>query len=306
MPALQPARRGDDATEVTDLPVPAPSELLTDDVRRWVCVRCRAQNGLATDSCATCGTSFETLLSEPPDVAVKRLRGLSALGREIALLVGLFTLWRIVGSVSILSESSAFDRGRWLWRFERTLHLPNELSLQRQVLAHKAIVESLNVFYLAAHIGGMAALLIWLYVRHRDRYRRWRNVVVAFTGVSLLVQFVSVAPPRLISELGFVDTAEKYGQSAYDHLGSGLVDQLSSMPSVHVGWALIGCLAVIRVSRSRWRWLAIAHPALTGYAVVVTANHFWLDGVVAAVLVAAVVPLTARLKNRRPALPDPA
>lgn len=300
-------RRRDDAIGVSpDLPAPTTSELLSDDPRRWVCLRCRTHNGLDTDVCASCGTSFEALLAEPPDVSVKRLRGISALGREIALLLGLFTLWRVVGSVSILSERSAFDRGRWLWRLERTLHLPSELSLQKQVLPHAVLVQVLNVFYLAAHIGGMAALLIWLYARHRDRYRRWRNVVVAFTGVSLVVQFVSVAPPRLLSELGFVDTARKFGQSAYDHLGSGLVDQLSTMPSVHVGWAVIACLAVIRVSRSRWRWLAIAHPVLTCYAVVVTANHFWLDGVAALALVAAALPLAAWPRNRGPALPDPA
>lgn len=280
----------------SDLPAPTSSEIVADDARRWVCVRCHASNRLTVDACASCGTSFEALLGGELNTGVARLRGVSALVKEIALLLGLFTLWRVVGSVSVLSESSAFERGRWLWRAERTLHLPNELSLQNQVLPHPALVQALNVFYLAAHIGGMAALLIWLYARHRDHYRRWRNVVVAFTAISLLIQFVSVAPPRLISELGFTDTAEKYGQSAYDHLGSGLVDQLSSMPSVHVGWALIACAAVLAVSRSRWRWLAIAHPLVTGYAVVVTANHFWLDGAVAAALVA----FTARCGTRQP------
>jgi PAP2 superfamily len=42
---------------------------------------------------------------------------------------------------------------------------------------------------------------------------------------------------------------------------------------------------VITVSRSRWRWLAATYPALTMVVVVVTANHFWLDGIVAALLV---------------------
>jgi PAP2 superfamily protein len=292
-----------------DLTAPPASGLFSDDARRWVCVRCRAQNELDADTCATCGTSLEALLAEPAGAGVERLRGISALGREIALLLGLFTLWRLVGSVSLLSETSAFDRGRWLWRLERALHLPSELTMQQQVLPHKLLVQTLNVFYLAAHIGGLAALLIWLYARHRAEYRHWRNVVVGFTGISLLVQFVSVAPPRLLTELGFVDTAHKYGQSAYDHLGRGLVDQLSSMPSVHVGWAIIGCLAVIRVSLSRWRWLAIAHPVVTCYAVVVTANHFWLDGLAAAalvVLVTRVLPLAARRIDGRPALPDEA
>jgi membrane protein implicated in regulation of membrane protease activity len=52
------------------------------------------------------------------------------------------------------------------------------------------------------------------------------------------------------------------------------------------------------VSRSRWRWLAAADPVLTLLVVVVTANHFWLDGIVAALLVALV--LVVQRKARRP------
>ena len=56
------------------------------------------------------------------------------------------------------------------------------------------------------------------------------------------------------------------------------------MPSVHVGWAVFIAVAVITVSPSRWRWLVLAHPLLTTLAVVATANHWWLDGIVAAAL----------------------
>ena len=63
-------------------------------------------------------------------------------------------------------------------------------------------------------------------------------------------------------------------------------DELSAMPSVHVAWAvLIGC-AVAAISTSRWRWLALAHPVLTIFVVAATANHFWLDGVVAIAILA--------------------
>jgi hypothetical protein len=43
---------------------------------------------------------------------------------------------------------------------------------------------------------------------------------------------------------------------------------------------------VVATARSRWRWIALAYPALTTLAVVVTANHFWLDGIAAAALLA--------------------
>ena len=91
-----------------------------------------------------------------------------------------------------------------------------------------------------------------------------------------------MAPPRLLPELGFVDTAHLFGQSVYGAVvGEGSFDQLSAMPSVHVGWAVAIGLAVVLVSTSRWRWLVLAHPIITIYVVVVTANHWWLDGIVA-------------------------
>jgi hypothetical protein len=63
------------------------------------------------------------------------------------------------------------------------------------------------------------------------------------------------------------------------------------MPSVHIGWAVLVGLVVVTVSTSRWRWLVLAHPVLTAVVVVVTANHWWLDGVVAVALLAAAVAI---------------
>ena len=85
-----------------------------------------------------------------------------------------------------------------------------------------------------------------------------------------------------------VDTAVRYGQSVYAWSG-GLTRKVLAMPSVHVGWALIVAIAFITVSRSRWRWLAASYPVITLLVVVVTANHFWLDGVAAGLLVALII-----------------
>jgi MFS superfamily sulfate permease-like transporter len=75
----------------------------------------------------------------------------------------------------------------------------------------------------------------------------------------------------------------------YSWNGGVDADQYSAMPSVHVGWALIVAIAVITASRSRWRWLAAGYPLLTLLSVTVTANHFWLDGIAAGLLVALVL-----------------
>lgn len=274
------------------------SALPSHDARAWVCVSCRAANPMEADVCTACGTSFSALLQAGTPSSPSPSRHVVPALREAGLLLGLFVLWRLAGTVSVLQQQGAFDRARALWQLERTLRLPSEVALQASILRDSWLVSTLDVFYLAAHVGGMIAFLTWMFVRHRAQYRRWRNVVVTFTGISLLAQLVSVAPPRLLPQLGFVDTAALHHQSAYQDVGPGLVDQLSSMPSIHVGWAVIVACGVVSVSRSRWRTLAVVHPLLTGYVVVVTGNHFWLDGVAAAALVGVIVAVDRRLEDR--------
>jgi len=215
---------------------------------------------------------------------------------ESALLFGLYALWQFAGSFTVMSAAGAVPRGRWLWHAERVLHLPSETALQRLFLPHPLLVQAANLYYDVLHFPVLGACLIWLYARHRDSYQAVRTTVALFTGISLLVQLVPVAPPRLLPGTGMVDTAVLYGQSVYTWSGGFDADEFSAMPSVHVGWALIVAIAVITVSRSRWRWLAAAYPALTLLVVVVTANHFWLDGIAASLLVVLVlvVQRTAR------------
>src|SRR5258708_28108213 len=98
-----------------------------------------------------------------------------------------------------------------------------------------------------------------------------------------------VAPPRLLPQLGFVDTAVTYGQSVFGPNGISIAPQLAAMPSVHVAWAVLIAAAVIMTSSSRWRWLILLHPLLTLLAVVATGNHWWLDGLVGAALLAPAV-----------------
>ncbi|MGN6475097.1 MAG: phosphatase PAP2 family protein [Mycobacteriales bacterium] len=254
----------------------------------WVCVSCRARVPMAENVCTSCGRPFGEGLA-PAEGHGRSKRDLARWGwvlREFVLLNILFILWRIVGRVSLFHEAGAFGRGRWIWHAERVLHLPSEAALQRQILGHATWDRIANGYYAWGHIAVFAATLLWLLFWHRDVYPKWRNLVFVFTGISLLIGFIPTAPPRLIPSFGMVDLAARYHQSVYEGLGKGITDQLSAMPSVHVGWAVLVAAAVIAVSKSRWRWIALAHPILTTYFIVVTANHYWLDGVAALVLLA--------------------
>src|SRR5260370_22021664 len=224
---------------------------------------------------------------------------------EAALLFGLYALWQFAGSFTAMSPAGALPRARWLWAAERVLRMPSETTVQRLFLPHPVLVQAFNLYYAILPFRVRGACLIWLYARHRASYPAIRTTVALFTGASLLIQLIPVAPPRLLPSTGragtgLVDTAVRYGQSVYTWHGGFDADQLSAMPSVHVGWALIVAIAVIAVSRSRWRWLAAAYPPLTLLAVVVTANHFWLDGIVAGLLVALVLAVQWMIRARRP------
>jgi hypothetical protein len=139
--------------------------------------------------------------------------------------------------------SGALPRARWLWDAERVLYLPSETDLQRLILPHPLLVQACNYYYDILHFPLLGACLIWLYTRHRTDYPRIRTTVALFTGISLLIQLITVAPPRLLASTGMVDTAVQYGQSVYAWSGGFDADEFSAMPSVHVGWAVIVAVA---------------------------------------------------------------
>jgi hypothetical protein len=230
--------------------------------------------------------------------------------REGAIVMGLFTFWQVAGGLALTRVAGAFDRARDIVAIQKWLPLPTELWVQHAVLPHPDLVRAMNTFYLYVHINSIVIFLVWLFLRHRDRFRWTRNILVLLTGSCLLIQMVPVAPPRMLTDHGFVDTALLYGQSVYGPFGSGIADQLSAMPSVHCGWALLIAYVVIKVSPSRWRWLVLAHPLVTFFVVVGTANHWWLDGIVAGLLLVLAVlvvnVLTARQTRRRSLAAGPA
>ena len=216
----------------------------------------------------------------------RRPTGFSALTTEAALVFVLYGLWQYAAGISLLQVDGAIGRGRWIMRVSHWLPLPSERRVQGWVLPHSWLSQFCNGYYAVMHITALGLFLVWMFFRHPDRYPAWRNVLAALTGVSLAIQLVPVAPPRLIPGAGFVDLALRFHQSVYGSLGAGASDQLSAMPSLHVGWATLIGVAVYTSTRSRWRWIAVAHCALTWFVVVATANHWWLDGIVEVALLA--------------------
>ena len=210
----------------------------------------------------------------------------AAFAQELAVMFTLYGVWRLANHLSLMQVNGAIWRGRWLWDVERAWHLPNEVTIQQMVLPHPLLTQFANIYYAVAHVPALIIFLVWLFSRHRADYPRVRNVLALTTLACLLIQLVPVAPPRLVPGLGIVDAPLLYHQSVYGPIGTGIAAQLSAMPSVHVAWALLVGVGVVMATTSRWRWVVLAHPILTCWAVVATGNHFWLDGLAAAVILA--------------------
>ncbi len=222
--------------------------------------------------------------------------------RELALVVALLLLYKYGRFFTKGHVQTALDNARDVISLERSLGVFTEAHLQDLVLRDTGVVRFLNAYYLVAHVAVTAAAFVWLYVRHPPMYRRFRNVMIVITTAGMSVHLLlPLAPPRMFPNLGFVDTAKAFGPASYG-AGSpykGFANQFAAMPSLHFGWALVIAWAVLLATKSRWRFLVLAHPVLTLAAIVLTANHYWLDAVVATFLFGVALGVDWILERRR-------
>ena len=173
-----------------------------------------------------------------------------AFAGETALVLALYSLWRIAGTISVWNVDGRAGPRPIDLGSRAGAAMPSELRLQQVFLEHPIWIQAANGYYAIAHVPAIIALLLWAFICHRDKYPRVRNVLALVTGACLVVQLVAVAPPRMYPGLGFVDSGHLYGQSVYTAVGTGVSDQLSAMPSLHVGWAVLVGVAAVLISSS--------------------------------------------------------
>jgi hypothetical protein len=205
--------------------------------------------------------------------------------RELALVAVLFVAYKAGRLLVADHVGQAMANAGRVWDFERAVGLPSEVGLQRALLP---AARAANIYYAYVHFPATACALLWLYVRRPSHYLWVRRTLAWLTAAALAVHvLMPLAPPRMLTGIGIVDTAKTLGPSVYGPPSTDtLANQYAAMPSLHVGWAVVIALAVIVATRSRWRWLALAHPVVTVTVVVVTGNHYWLDAIVVLFLIA--------------------
>jgi len=229
--------------------------------------------------------------------------------REVLITLVLYQVYSFIRNVSEGSKEVAFRHARQLMRWQEAIGINHEQALQGWALHSKPLIIFLNYVYGSLHFVITAGAVIWLYRRHPGDYPRWRNTL-ALTTLLALVGFVfwPLMPPRLLPEhYGFLDTLRTY--PTFWSFESGAINKISNqyaaMPSLHFGWSLFCAASLAPRLRPVWARVAAAlYPLLTLSAIVLTANHYFLDAVGGAVVFLVGYGLSRRFTPARPVVTD--
>jgi hypothetical protein len=223
--------------------------------------------------------------------------------RGVAVQAGLLTLAAVaylaVRAITQGDPAAAEGNGYDVLHVERLLGLDWEQGAQRLVLDHGMVVRWFNAVYVWAFWPFLVLALVVLYVRDRTRYAVLRNAMFVSGGAGLVIFAVfPVAPPRFLD--GFTDTVALV--SGQDHLAhpSAFSNEYAAVPSFHVGWTVLAALALLPVLRHPvLRVLLVGHGALMAVTVVVTANHYVVDGVIGVAISGGALLVARRLHAAR-------
>jgi hypothetical protein len=232
---------------------------------------------------------------------------------DFLLQLGLFVLVDIAYEISRTFArgdlAAAFVHARSVVSAEKTLHIFTEVDVQHWAISKPWVLDIANLTYFHAHFAVTTLFMFWLYLRRNHHYYFVRNIVFSAMAIALIGYFLyPTAPPRMLTDLGFMDTLEKSADVNFD---SGLVAMLTNpfaaVPSVHTCFSLIigvSCFFLVRRRALRFTWLL--YPCLIVFSIVATANHFWLDAILGALLAVTSLGVAWLIERWRPTLPPSA
>jgi PAP2 superfamily len=228
-----------------------------------------------------------------------------SLGLEAALVVTLYGGYELARGLVVGNTKEADRHAGQLVALERSLHLFAEGKVQHAAEALPGLAGLLGVAYLTLHLAVTAVVLLWLHQRRPTAFPFVRTTLLVASALAL-VGFLAypTAPPRLAG-VGIADTVSNGHINLNHGLVSSLYNPYAAVPSMHVGYALIVAISLLRYGRGRLiRTLATIYPAFVLLVVVATGNHFFLDAAAGA-LVATLALAAASLLTRPAATSAP-
>jgi hypothetical protein len=200
------------------------------------------------------------------------------------------------------SPGAALAHAHQIVNIERFVGINAERDAQ-QLFVHVAwFMTALRFWYGVVYFVAPITVLVLLYRRMPARYVRWRNALLLMFVLALVVYWLyPLMPPRLMPHsYGFVQTSRDAldisghvrtflgaspspSKANFDQYGNAF----AALPSFHFASSLWVVGALWPLVRRRWRALLACYPLTMLLCIIVTANHWFLDGAASCVVVAA-------------------
>ncbi len=205
--------------------------------------------------------------------------GWRELAKQVALVALAVLFYFGVRGLTESDAAIAIEHGRNVLALEQRIGIAFTPEFQDTITEVPFLAKLGNWVYIWGHWPVIVATLVWLHERHRYHYLLLRNAMFLSGAIGLVIfMLYPVAPPRLI-DAGFVDTVTSWSTSYRILQPPSLVNKYAAIPSLHVGWNLLVGIQIWRASRSSFtRIIALIGPLMMPLSVIVTANHYVLDG----------------------------
>ncbi len=211
--------------------------------------------------------------------------------RQMAVVVAVYVAYSAVRAISGGAAPAAVAHAKDLVAWQRDWGLYWEPSIQEWALKSLSVVHLANTIYFWFHLPVLIAFAVWMFLANRNAYRFLRNVWVISQVIGAVIYlFYPVAPPRLLpGSYGFVDTMALHSAINYSSSEAGLLmNQYAAFPSLHFAWSILITAGLYQTIPWRWaRPLALLFPAASFWSIVATGNHYVVDALGGALVVAA-------------------
>ena len=211
-------------------------------------------------------------------------------------------IYQLSRALVIGDASDAFKHAVEVIDIEKATGFFFESSVQQWMLENLHLTKFLNHFYVWAHLPVTALFFVWLYRRRQTAYTFVRNAFFLANAFALAVFVVfPVAPPRLMTNEGFIDTLSIIsGIDLHGGSLSGWFNPFAAVPSMHFGYALmIGVVGAVLVRSFVLRVLLLTYPLLVFLTIVGTGNHYVLDALAGGAVMLAAFGTTALWRRIR-------
>lgn len=232
--------------------------------------------------------------------------------REVAIIGAVFILYRISSGSLDHSLEVARQNAYHIVDLEKSLGIFIEQDIQSFFMDNAVLTRIVDTIYTIFYYPALILFAIWAFTYHRQEYFTVRNIFLASAAIAFTCfALFPVAPPRMLPELGFIDSMAEHGVVQYESgILSHITNPYAAMPSCHFAWTLLIGTAIFHMASSRWlKAVGIILPLGMLISIVATANHYLLDAMAGAVLIGlstAIVMLlgTLRKEARSPVLED--